>query len=224
MFGRHPCLPVDYYFPVVSAYEHSHHVPAYVTEVRRRFKEAYTEAHLQMNCEAKKQKRYYDQATSTAQLVPGNVVLMKNDAYQGKWKVKDWWSETEYVVVHQVTDGVPAYEVKDEVGNVKTVHCNQLFLVAAPKEAITPLRAGVSISEENVVQSACVEHTSLEVENDLPEGSMDGADTLIPTSRVPLGWVGGVLWPLPLVAPRLTMWIGIGAGDGAGSPSNEEVH
>ena len=26
-------------------------------------------------------------------------------------KSQDWWSETEYVVVHQVTDGVPAYEV-----------------------------------------------------------------------------------------------------------------
>ena len=120
-------------------------------EVRRCFKEAYTEAHLQTNCEAKKQKCYYDQATSTAQLVPGNVVLMKNDMYQGKRKVSDWWSETEYVVVHQVADGIPAYEVKDEAGNVKTVHHNQLFLVATPTEAITPLGAGVSISEENVV-------------------------------------------------------------------------
>ena len=126
-------------------------MPAYVTEVRRRFKEAYAEAHLQTNCEAKKQKCYYDRATSAAQLVPGNVVLMKNDAYQGKWKVKDWWSETEYVVVHQVADGIPAYEVKDEVGNVKTVHNNWLFLVAAPIEAISPLGAGASISEENVV-------------------------------------------------------------------------
>ena len=60
MFGRCPCLLVDYYFPMVSAYECSHHVPAYVTEVRRCFKEAYAEAHLQTNCEAKKQKRYYD--------------------------------------------------------------------------------------------------------------------------------------------------------------------
>ena len=139
MFGRCPHLPVDYYFPTVSAFEHSHHVPAYVMEVRRRFKEAYAEAHLQMNCEAEKQKRYYDQATSTAQLVPGDVILMKNDVYQGKWKVKDWWSETEYVVVHQVTDGIPAYEVKDEAGNVKTIHRNRLFLVATPMEAVMPL-------------------------------------------------------------------------------------
>ena len=99
-------------------------MPAYVTKVRRRFKEAYTVAHLQINCEAEKQKRYYDQATSTVQLVPGDIVLMKNDAFQGKRKVKDWWNETEYVVVRQVTDGVPAYEVKDEAGNVKTVHHN----------------------------------------------------------------------------------------------------
>ena len=53
---------------------------------------------------------------------------------------------------------------------------------------------------------------------------MDGVDTLSPARRVPLRWVGGVLWPLPLVAPRPTMWRGTGAGDGAGSPSNEEVH
>ena len=224
MFGRHPCLPVDYYFPMVSAYECSCHVPAYVTEVWRCFKEAYTEAHLQTNCEAEKQKHYYDQATSTTQLVPGDVVLMKNDAYQGKQKVKDQWSETEYVVVHQVTDGVPAYEVKDEAGNVKTVHCNRLFLVAIPKEAITPLGAAMPITEENIVWSTRADHTSLEVENNSPEGSMDGTDTLSPSSRVPLRWVGGVLWPLPSVAPRPTMWRRLGAGDGVESPSDEEVH
>ena len=161
---------------------------------------------------------------STAQLVPGDVVLMKNDMYQGKQNVKDQWSETEYVVVCQVTDGVPAYEVKDEVGNIKTIHCNWLFLVAIPMEAITPLGVGTSISEENVAQSTLAEHTSFGVESDLPEGSMDGADTLSPTSRVPLGWVGGALWPLPSVAPRPTMWRGLGAGDGVWSQSDEEVH
>ena len=34
MFGRHPHLPVDYYFMMVSAYKCSCCVPAYVTEVR----------------------------------------------------------------------------------------------------------------------------------------------------------------------------------------------
>ena len=149
---------------------------------------------------------------------------MKDDAYQGKQKVKDRWSETEYVVVHQVADGIPAYEVKDKAGNIKTVHHNWLFLVAAPIEAIMPLGVGTSISEENIVRSTHVEHTSLGVENYSPEGSMDGADTLSPSSRVPLRWVGGVLWLLPSMAPRLAMWGGIGAGDGVWSQSDEEVH
>ena len=83
MFRRHPCLPVDNYFPTVSMFKCSHHVSAYVTEVRRWFKEAYAEAHLQMNCEAEKQKQYYDRTMSTMQLVLGDVVLM-NDTYQGK--------------------------------------------------------------------------------------------------------------------------------------------
>ena len=161
---------------------------------------------------------------STTQLVPGDVVLMKNDAYQGKRKVKDRWSETEYVVVCQVTDGIPAYEVKDEAGNVKTVHHNWLFLVPVPMEAIMPLGAGTSISEENIARSTLVERTLFRVESNSPEGSVDGADTLSPTSRVPLGWVGGVLWPLPSVAPRSTMWRGLGAGDGVWSHSDEEVH
>ena len=91
-------------------------------------------------------------------------------------------------------------------------------------EAAMPLGAGTSISKEHVAQSTLVEHTSFEVASDLPEGSMDGADTLSPTSRVPLGWVGGVLWPLPSVALRLTMWRGLGAGDGVWSQSDEEVH
>ena len=56
MFRRQPCLLVDYYFLTVSAFECSHHMPTYMTEVRRCFKEAYAEAHLQMNCEAKKKR------------------------------------------------------------------------------------------------------------------------------------------------------------------------
>ena len=177
-----------------------------------------------MNCEAEKQKRYCDRTMSTMQLVPGDMVLMNNNAYQGKQKVKDWWSETEHVVVCQVTDGVPTYEVKDEAGNIKTVHHNQLFPVATPVGAVMPLGAGALLSEESAARSTLVELTSLEVESDSPEGSVHGADTLSPTSRVLLGWVGGVLQALPSVVLRLTTWRGLGAGDGVWSQSDEEVH
>ena len=113
MFGRCPHLPVDFYFPTKGTHVCSHHVPTYVEEVRKCFKEAYTEAHLQTNSEADWQKQYYDRATSTMQLMPGDVILMKLDMFQGKRKVKDRWSEVEYVVTHQVANDVPTYEVRD---------------------------------------------------------------------------------------------------------------
>ena len=54
------------------------------------------------------------------------------------------------MVVCQVADGVPTYEVKDEAGNVKTMYCDRLFLVATPVGAVMPLGEGMLLSEENV--------------------------------------------------------------------------
>ena len=119
MFGKHPQLPVDFYFPTKGTHVHSCHVPVYVEEVRKCFKEAYTEAHLQTNSEADQQKQYYDRATSTVQLMLGDVILMKLDAFQGKRKAKDRWSEVKYVITCQVTNDVPMYKMRDDGGNVK---------------------------------------------------------------------------------------------------------
>ena len=84
------------------------------------------------------------------------------------------------MVVRQVTDGIPTYEVKDEAGNIKTVHHNRLFLVATPVGSAMPLGVGTPLSEENVARCTLADLTSLEVESDLPEGSVDGADALSP--------------------------------------------
>ena len=223
LFTALPCLPVDYYFPMVSAHKCSCHMPVYVEEVHKHFKEAYAEAHLQTNNEADRQKWYNDRVMSTMQLVPGNVVLLRSDAFQGKRKVKDRWSDSEYVVVQQVTDDVPVYEVKDDDGNIKVIHYNRLFLMATVSGGVTPLGASKSLSEENVTRSTLVELTPLEWENEVPESSLDEAATLCLTSHVPLGWVDGVLQPLPSVILRPTVR-GLGAGDGVWSLSNEEVH
>ena len=128
------------------------------------------------------------------------------------------------MVVHQVTYGVPAYEVKDEAGSIKTIHCNQLFLVATHAGDATPLGAGMLLSDENTARSTLVELTLMEVESDSPEGSLDRADTLSPVSRVQLRWVGGVLQPLPSVVPRPTALRGLGAGGRVCSQSDKEVH
>ena len=81
MFGRHPCLPIDFNFLTMGTHVHAHHVPAYVVEVREHFKEAYAEAQSWTNSKAEWQKRYYNRATSTVQLIPGDIVLMKLDVF-----------------------------------------------------------------------------------------------------------------------------------------------
>ena len=65
---------------------HSHHVPAHVEEVRKHFKEAYTEAHSQANNEVEQQKWYYVKATSRVQLMLGDAVLMKLDPEEEEGK------------------------------------------------------------------------------------------------------------------------------------------
>ena len=111
MFGRCSHLPIDFYFLIMGTHVCTRCVPTSVVEVREHFKEAYMEAHSRTNNETEWQKQYYDRATSTVQLILGDIVLMKLDAFQGKCKVKDRWTETEYVVVCQVTEDVPMYKV-----------------------------------------------------------------------------------------------------------------
>ena len=56
------------------------------------------------------------------QLVLGDTVLLKQDAFRGKRKMKDRWGNEEYKVIHQVTPDVPMYEVHDRSGNARVVH------------------------------------------------------------------------------------------------------
>ena len=139
MFGRRPCLPVDFFFPTIDVNIRRRQVPTYVEEVLVPFKEAYTEAQHQSNSKADLQKCNYERATSTVQLMPGDTVLKKADTFQEKRKVKDRWSKVEYEVIHQVMNGVPSYEIKDTSGNLQVAHHNQLFLLATPQGEVIPL-------------------------------------------------------------------------------------
>ena len=219
MFGRRPWLPIDFYFPTQGAFEHSHHVPKYVDEIRCRFKETYTEAHIQTNLEADRQKRNYDRATSTVQLVLGDAVLLKQDAFQGKRKMKDRWGDEEYEVIHQVAPDVPAYEVHARSGNARVVHQNRLFLVASISEPVTPSSLDVELSEATSKWSTLVELTPLECESNSPEETTWEALTRRLTHGMLLGWLGGILWPLPMVALSSTE-----SGSSTGKESDSENH
>ena len=188
-----------------------------------RFKEAYTEAQYQSNSKADRQKRNYDRATSTVQLMPGDTVLKKADMFQGKRKVKDRWSEVEYEVIPQVANGMPSYEIKDPSSNFQVAHRNRLFLLAIPCGKVMPLNKSENADINVSTRSTLVELTSLEVENDSPKEQLGRCLTQHLASRVPLAWVDGILQPLPMVVHRTAQYEpGSRMKDMSGD--DEEVH
>ena len=57
------------------------------------------------------QKQYYNRKIGAVNLKPGNLVLVKVDAFKGKKKIKDRWEEETWEVVHQIATDIPSYEV-----------------------------------------------------------------------------------------------------------------
>ena len=59
---------------------------------------------------------------------PGDMVALRADAFVGKRKMKDKWSNECYEVICQNGD-VPTYDSKDKNGKVKTIHHNCLLFL-----------------------------------------------------------------------------------------------
>ena len=118
---------------------------------------------------------------------------------------------------------MPTYKVRDDSGNVKVTHHNRLFLVAPARDVTMPLGGSKSVSYVSTAKSALAELTPLEWNRETSESDVERALTRHLTSHVPLGWVDGILWPLPSVALRLTA-CGLSSGEGTSSFSDEDVH
>ena len=135
MFGFRPRLPVDFYFPTLRYAEvlkrgtSAKCVDEYVATVQDHLKAALQEAQVQSTAEAQRQKWYYDQKIGAVGLKPGDLILIKADAFQGNRKIMDRWEYKHHEVVHQMATDVPSYEVKDQQGNSHILHCNWLLLL-----------------------------------------------------------------------------------------------
>ena len=63
----------------------------------------------------------------------------------------------------------PCMKCMTEVGMLRVVHRNRLFLVASISEPVTPLSLDVELSEVTSERSTLVELTPLECKSDSPE-------------------------------------------------------
>ena len=73
-------------------------VDSYVADLITALKKAFEVAQNMTQTEALRQKRRYDQKASTVTLNKGGVVLVRNDQFVGKRKLKDCWGDKVYTV------------------------------------------------------------------------------------------------------------------------------
>ena len=135
-FGHRPRLPVNLLFPTVRWDENSRTTDEYVTSLYDKLKSALASVRDTAILETQRQKQLYDRKAGAVELHPGDKVLVKLDAFRGQWrKLKNQWGDTLYMVVKCMVDGIPAYEVKNDMNKKgQVLHRAQLLLwLAEPK-------------------------------------------------------------------------------------------
>ena len=103
----------------------------YVASIWDRLRTALWEVQAQSTVEACQQKQYYNRKIGAVNLKPGDLVLVKADAFKGKMKIKDMWVEDTWVVVHLMATDIPSYEVTNQHGKSCILHQNQLLLITS---------------------------------------------------------------------------------------------
>ena len=122
MFGHQPRLPVDLLFPTVRWDENSRTTDKHVTSLYDKLKSALELGRDTAILEAQRQKRLYDCKARVVELHPGDKLLVKLDAFRGQWrKLKNGWGDALHTVVKCVADGIPAYEVENDVNKKRQV-------------------------------------------------------------------------------------------------------
>ena len=134
-------------------------VDTYVASVRDQLRNALREVQAQSTTEACLQKQYYNRKIGAVNLKPGNLVLVKVDAWKEKRKIKDRWDEETWEVSRQIAADVPSYEVMNQHGWSRVLHQNQLLLVVS--EVGVPLCMGNHHTRDRCTSPTPCKTTSL---------------------------------------------------------------
>ena len=161
MFNRQPRLPVDLLLgsePPQSSIAYS----SFVDSMKQRLKYSYDLASQRSKDAQKSQKRIYDLRTRGNVLYPGDRILVRQVAFQGKHKIADKWQDTVYVIVSQPNPDIPVYRVRPEMvsdsRSDKVLHRNMLLPIGSipcnheksGKIEVPPIPAELPINDTTV--------------------------------------------------------------------------
>ena len=135
MFGREPRLAVDVMFRTQPTPARTSQ-RKYIETLKTRLKESYHLAQEHIKKAQTRQKKTYDVRVRSAVLQPGDRVLVKIVAWDGKHKLSDKWEETPYIVHSQPNSDVPVYVVRKEGDDKhrRTLHRNLLLPIGILEE------------------------------------------------------------------------------------------
>ena len=213
MFGCRPRLPVDFYFPTFRSAEaprrgtSTKDVDEYMATVHNQLRATLWEAQAQSTAEAQWQKQYYDWKIGAMELKPGDLVIVKADAFKGKRKIEDRWEDEACEVVHQIMTDVPSYKVMDQCRQSHILHWNCLLLITS--ETGVPFGVGVHHAWDWCTSSTPVKPIPKGNEcKNTPQVDSGLAVTQWQTSKTSLEWINGKL--------QLLLWMstGVSTDDG----------
>ena len=150
------------------------------------------EVQAQSTAEACQQKWYYNQKVGAVNLKPGDLVLVKADAWKGKRKIKDRWDEETWEVSQQIVTDVPSYKVTNQHRQSQVLHQNWLLLVAS--EVGIPLCMGNCHTQYRCTSPTPRKTTSSGGDKMLMPREQNGkVFTQRPTRKASQGWKNGKL-------------------------------
>ena len=158
--------------------------------------------------EACQQKWFYDRKIGTVNLKPGDLVLVKADAFKGKRKIKDRWEEETWEVVHQFVTDIPSYEVTNQHWRSWVLHWNQLLLVAS-EIGICLCMGSHHAWDRCTSPTPCKTISVRGKRKRMPQENNGKVVTWQTTSKASLGWKNGKLQLLLWTSTRAStedMW------------------
>ena len=101
LYSRHPLLPIDNEFGVMTPDLSEAVTLKYVKKLQRRLEYAFRKAAAFSKKEAQRSKRCYDKFAKSSKLEPGDLILVRKKGFQEKHKIADHWENNPYEVVKQ---------------------------------------------------------------------------------------------------------------------------
>ncbi|XP_019201938.1 uncharacterized protein LOC109195011 [Oreochromis niloticus] len=169
LFGRSPRLPIDLLFGLTSETGKTDH-RTYMEKWTREMQEAYDIVRENAKKSADRSKKHYDGKVRSSVLYPGDRILVRNLTPRGGMgKLRNHWEQDIHVVICQVAEGLPVYEVKPEQGRGRSriMHRNLLL----PCDYL-PLERPPEVSpkqKKRRVRETDTEQVNQEVEDDEEE-------------------------------------------------------